>query len=117
MFKTQYSDVESIKVEEDGVSGVSMRWVISEKQGAENFALRVFTVEPGGNTPLHTHDWEHEVFVLKGNGSAYSDGEYVPMQQGDVIFIAPNELHQFKNTSDAVMEFICLIPIAKKCGC
>ncbi|MBI4734395.1 MAG: cupin domain-containing protein, partial [Rubrobacteridae bacterium] len=87
------------------------------KEGAENFALRVFKVEPGGNTPLHTHDWEHEVFVLKGSGSAYSEGEFVPMNAGDAIFIPPNELHQFKNTSDDILEFICLIPIDKKCGC
>lgn len=117
MFKTQYTDVKRTKVEEDGVTGVTMRWVISEKEGADNFALRVFTVEPGGNTPLHTHDWEHEVFVLKGHGSTYSDGDYVPMNAGDVIFVAPNELHQFKNTGDTELEFICLIPIAKKCGC
>jgi quercetin dioxygenase-like cupin family protein len=114
MFKTQYTDVEHVRVEEDGAAGVSMRWVIAEKEGADNFALRVFTVEPGGNTPLHTHDWEHEIFVLKGNGSVFSKGEHVPIRAGDAIFIAPNELHQFKNTDGIELEFICLIPITKK---
>ncbi|MCL6472332.1 MAG: cupin domain-containing protein [Firmicutes bacterium] len=115
MFKINYTQITPTSVEEDGASGVSLRWVISEKEGAENFALRVFTVEPGGHTPLHTHPWEHEVFILKGSGAVVNEGRDVPMSAGDVIFVPADEEHQFKNTADSVMEFICLIPISKKC--
>lgn len=115
MYKTSYMQVQSTAVIDDGTQGVSMRWVISEKEGAENFALRIFTVEPGGHTPLHTHPWEHEVFVLKGKGAVVNEGKDVPLNAGDVVFVPADEEHQFKNVGDSEMEFICLIPISNKC--
>ncbi|MDI6817182.1 MAG: cupin domain-containing protein [Actinomycetota bacterium] len=117
MYKVNYSKVNQVGVEEAGAKGVVLRWVISEREGAENFALRVFTLEPGGFTPLHDHPWEHEVFILRGSGSVVEDGKDVPFEQGDVIFVPAGETHQFKNADDAELEFICLIPINKKGSC
>jgi len=48
---------------------VKVRWLITEETGAPNFAMREFTVGPGGSTPRHVHPWEHEVFVLAGKGT------------------------------------------------
>jgi quercetin dioxygenase-like cupin family protein len=117
MYKVNYSQVNQVGVEEVGAKGVALRWVISEREGAENFALRVFTLEPGGFTPLHEHPWEHEVFILRGSGTVVENGKDVPFEQGDVIFVPSCETHQFKNADDAELEFICLIPINKKGGC
>ena len=99
--------------EEKGVSGVKMRRVIAEKEGAPNFVMRVFEIEPGGNTPLHTHDWEHEVFVLGGIGIVVDPSGDHEIKGGDVIFVPGNEIHQFRNESDKTLEFICLIPMKK----
>jgi quercetin dioxygenase-like cupin family protein len=44
---------------------------------------------------------------------------------GDVIFVQPNEVHQFRNESDKPVRFLCLIPnsaagkavtVAPECG-
>jgi quercetin dioxygenase-like cupin family protein len=45
-----------------------MRDLISEKDGAPNFRLRHFVIEPGGHTPLHRHDWEHENYFISEKG-------------------------------------------------
>jgi hypothetical protein len=37
------------------LKGVSIRWVIDQDDDAPNFAMRVIEVEPGCNTPYHTH--------------------------------------------------------------
>ena len=95
--------------EEDAL-GVAIRWVITEKDGAPTFSMRVIEVEPGGYSPLHDHPWEHEVFILHGEGTLLQDGKATPVSPGDVIFIASGEQHQFKNTSNGALEFICLIP-------
>jgi quercetin dioxygenase-like cupin family protein len=97
-------------VGEEGASGLTVRWVISEDDGASNFSMRVFDIEPGGCSPLHDHPWEHEVFVLKGEGALMRGEEVVPIGAGDVIFIAPGERHQLRNPSEGNLEFICLIP-------
>jgi len=110
MFIRNYQDVNLESVEEEGAKGVKVRWVISEKDGAPNFAMRVFEVEAGGFTPYHTHQWEHEVFIKNGEGIVVSEGKELPFKPGDVIFIPPEEPHQFKNTSDKKLEFLCLVP-------
>ena len=90
--------------------GVSVRWVIAERDGAENFSMRVITVDPGGHTPFHEHPWEHEVFILAGEGKVIQRDSDARCSSGDVVFILPGELHQFANPSDEALEFVCLIP-------
>ena len=114
MIIQHYRDVDVVIPEEQGVNGVKMRRVIAEKEGAQNFVMRVFEVEQGGNTPLHAHGWEHEVFTLSGTGVVVDQsGDEHDVKSGDVIFIPGGEEHQFRNTGDAVWEFICLIPMKK----
>ena len=84
--------------------------MISKKDGATNFAMRLFEIQPGGYTPLHQHDWEHEVFILEGHGMTKNKTKKEPFQQGDVFFVKPMEWHQFVNTSDTILKFLCLIP-------
>jgi quercetin dioxygenase-like cupin family protein len=105
-----YTEVSPDPVGEEGATGLSIRWVISEKDGAPNFSMRVFEVEPGGYSPYHKHPWEHEVFVLEGSGAVVQRGKEIPVSKGDVIFIPAGEEHQLKNPSEEKFEFICLIP-------
>ncbi|MBI4515370.1 MAG: cupin domain-containing protein [Deltaproteobacteria bacterium] len=92
----------------DEAKGVEMRPLITEQEGAPTFALRLFTLAPGGHTPLHQHPWEHEVYVLAGSGSVHGAEGERPLRVGDAVFIGPGELHQFR--SQAGMQFICCIP-------
>jgi quercetin dioxygenase-like cupin family protein len=108
-----YQEIPSEPVDEEGASGITVRWVISEKDGADNFSMRVFEVEPGGYSPNHQHPWEHEVFILKGRGSLVQGSKEVPFSKGDVIFIPPGAEHQLKNPTEEGLEFICLIPNPK----
>jgi quercetin dioxygenase-like cupin family protein len=105
-----YKDVQLNEVGEEGAEGVSIRVAISKDDGAPNFAMRVFDVQPGGNTPLHRHAWEHEVFILEGKAVISTESGDKSAPAGTIVFVAPDELHQFRNETDEVMRFICLIP-------
>ena len=107
-----YEDLDPSPVTHEEVTGVTIRGLISKEDGATNFAMRLFEVEPGGNTPLHTHPWEHEVFVLDGNGAVWKEGEDVPLGPGTAVFVLSDEKHRFKNTGDRVFRFICLVPMS-----
>jgi quercetin dioxygenase-like cupin family protein len=89
--------------------GVEMRPLITDKEGAPHFAMRVFNLTPEGYTPYHTHDWEHEVYILAGIGAVRGKQGERPLRPGDSIFIAPNEEHQFRAGSDG-LQFICCVP-------
>jgi quercetin dioxygenase-like cupin family protein len=110
MKHVHYSDVELEIPTENGIKDVKLRWLISKKDGAENFAMRLFEIKPGGYTPLHQHDWEHEVFVLEGKGVTKNKETETQFNQGDVFFVSPMEWHQFVNTSGETLKFLCLIP-------
>ncbi len=106
-----YTNVELETPSEKGVKDTKLRWLISKKDGAENFAMRLFEVKPGGHTPLHRHDWEHEVFILEGNGKARNKEKSISFKKGDFFFVKPNEWHQFLNTGNETLKFLCLVPI------
>ncbi len=108
-----YRDVELEEVKEEGAEKIKVRWLITEKTGAENFAMRLFEVEPGGYSPLHEHPWEHEVYVLEGEGVVVGGDVEKRIGPGDVIFIPPNERHQLRNVGAGTLKFLCLIPIRK----
>ncbi len=90
--------------------GVSIRWVITAKDGAPNFAMRVFDVQPGAASPRHQHAWEHEVFILEGKGVVRDEAGDTPVEAGYVVLVKPGEMHQFVNTGEGLLRFICLIP-------
>ena len=97
-------------VSEQGAEGVTVRVLIGPNQNAPNFNMRFFEVDSGGNTPLHTHAWEHEVYVLAGQGivrTAQGDNEVSP---GDCVYIAPDEQHQFVNAGSEPLKFLCIVP-------
>jgi quercetin dioxygenase-like cupin family protein len=104
-----YQDVEA-KDAEKGASKLRVRWLITKEMGAKNFAMRLFEMEPGGHSPFHSHPWEHEVFILEGEGLVVGEQEERKFKAGDVIFIPPNEKHQFKNNDEKIVKFLCLIP-------
>ena len=103
------------KVEMEGATGAQMRMLIGPAEKAGNFHMRHFEVEPGGHTPHHQHDYEHEIVVLKGEGKASSEQGERAFKAGDVIWVPANEMHQFRNTGSAPLEFICLIPAPQDC--
>jgi quercetin dioxygenase-like cupin family protein len=114
MIIKKYYDVKAEPVPESGAEKATLRWVISEKDGAKNFFMRVFEIEPGGCTPLHQHPWEHEMFVFQGEGSIVREGKEVNISEGEVIFIPPDEVHQIKNPFSKTLKLICLIPSRKQ---
>ncbi len=117
--------VESQPVDMPGAQGCRVRWLIGTADGAPNFAMRQFEVAAGGYTPRHSHPYEHEVFVLDGAGVVYEGDVAHPLRAGDVVFVKRDEVHQFRNTGERPLRFLCLIPhsaasqpmtVAPECG-
>jgi len=106
-----YQSVESQAV--PGCPGVTIRWLIGENVNAPNFITRVIEIGPGAATEYHTHDWEHEVYVLGGHGYVRDADGKVEVGLGSCVYVEPNEIHQFVNSGDEAFRFICVIPKPK----
>ena len=88
-----------------------IRVLISKDDGAITYIMRIFEIEPEGYIPRHKHPWEHEIFVLEGEGLITMDEEEHIVRAGMAVFIPPNVLHSYRNVGDGVWKFICTIPL------
>ncbi len=107
---SNYERIDQAPVTMEGAEGCQVRWLVDEKQGAPNFAMRQFEVAPGGYTPKHSHPYEHEVFVLEGEGVVLEGDSEHRLCAGDFVLVMPDEVHQFRNTGPVPLKFLCLVP-------
>lgn len=105
---TQSVDLQPVTM--PGSSGCQVRWLLSRDDGAPNFAMRQFEVAPGGYTPRHHHPYEHEIYVVEGEGEVYEGDTPHRIRAGDVVLVKPDDVHQFKNVGSGPLKFLCLIP-------
>ncbi len=84
--------------------------VLISSQEGPNFALRKFSMKPGGGMPLHTNTVEHEQYVLGGQARIGIDEQTYEVQPGDVIYIPAGARHFYENTGDKPFEFLCIVP-------
>ena len=56
------------------------------------------------------------MLVLQGEGEVLLGDETHPVSQGDIIYIAPNLIHQVNNTTQDALGFICVIPARREKG-
>ncbi len=94
--------------------GIGIRWLLTEKEGAPNFAMRVIELQPGVVFTPHQHPYEHEIYVLEGQGVVTNTGGDVGvMQPGVFLLVPPDEIHGYRNTGNTPLKFICVIPLQK----
>lgn len=98
------------------VRGVTVRWLIGPVEDAPHFAVRFFEIEPGGCTSLDRHEHDHGVVVLRGRGEVLLGDDVTELGYGDVVYVLPNELHQFRCVGGEPFGFLCVIPNPRSVG-
>jgi quercetin dioxygenase-like cupin family protein len=83
--------------------------LISSQEGP-NFALRKFSMKPGGGMPRHTNTVEHEQYVLRGHAKIGIADKIYEVNAGDVVLIPEGVPHFYENIGDEPFEFLCIIP-------
>jgi len=97
--------------EVSGYAGVGKRIVIGPEDGSNEIVLRYFSVQPGGMTPHHSHDFPHLVKIEAGKGVVLDGtGRKHEVSAGNYLYIPENETHRFENTSSDPFAFICIVP-------
>ena len=104
--------VETIKVQMEGAKGAWKQLPLGSHDGTPVYSFRVFTVEPGGNTPYHSHAFEHMNYVIEGKAVLIDEaGNKNLLKEGDFALVKPGEKHQYRNESpDQKFIMICGVP-------
>ena len=108
---SRFQPIDAAAIEKAYV-GVTIRRVISENDGAGDFVMDIFEIAPGGQTPFHSHPWEHEIFVISGRGQCRDATGERSFAEGDVIHVGPGESHAFGNSGSDFIKLLCVIPKA-----
>ena len=112
MLIKKIADVPTEPVNSDGAEKTTMRVLFGPADGAPTFAMRQFELDIGGQTPHHTHPFEHQLLVLQGQLALVTPEGEIPLAVGDVVMILPGEEHQLRNTSATQpARMICTVPI------
>lgn len=109
---TKLDELEKARVTMEGAKDVWKQVPISKKDGSPVFSFRVFTIEPNGHTPCHTHPFEHLNFIIDGHGVMVNEkNEEREINAGDFALVLPDEKHQYKNKSaKEPLVMICAVP-------
>ena len=90
-----------------GVTRVSL---VGDQGETTAFHTRYFEIAPGGFSSLEKHVHEHVVVVLRGAGEVRLGDAVHPLAFGDTVYVAPEEVHQFRNRSPTEpFGFLCIV--------
>lgn len=104
------NEVPFIEAKADGAKGAGLRWLLGPDDDMPNFHMRLVEVEPGGKTMHHKHNYEHECFIVEGEGKLVGEAESLELKPGNAAYVPANEIHQFQNAGDKPLKFLCVIP-------
>ncbi len=68
MIINENDKVQENPVELEGAKDVTVKILIGTKEGSKDIIMRYFRIMPGGNSCLHSHNYEHLVTIERGKG-------------------------------------------------
>jgi quercetin dioxygenase-like cupin family protein len=91
--------------------GITRRELSGKRGESQRFHVRYFEIAPGGYSTLEKHDHEHVVIPIRGRGEAQFGCYIYKVGLGDVVYVAPNDPHQFRTPEDASepFGFLCIV--------
>lgn len=120
-----FKDCQDIKIEKfpfkgemRDVIGTRVRWLSrygDDGNGYPEYGLRYFTIEPGGEIPIHNHFYHQTMYILSGRAECfqYDMEESIVKKKitepGDYIYIPSMEPHGMRNIGKEPLAFLCCI--------
>ncbi len=115
MITHHYKNIEAEKVGDDWSKGaITIRWLVNRDMGANHFAMRYFEMAPGARVAPHSHEGEHEVFILEGKGVMKGGDDERVIGPGSVVFVPSNELHGLRNDGEETLRYLCCLSFAEE---
>lgn len=65
----------------------------------------------------HAHsDFEEAIFVLKGRGKVWVEGETMDVEEGDAILVPAGVVHMILNATEETLRLACFFPVRESVG-
>lgn len=94
--------------DDPSLGGVRGHELIGADEGARQYRVRYFEVPPGGRTARERHPHDHGVVILSGRARVTLGSDVHEVGEGDVVYVAGDELHCFEALGDERLGFVCV---------
>jgi len=108
-FRWQGVPVAEYKQAAEHWSGITRTSLAGEVGESTGFHVRYFEIAPGGFSSHEQHAHEHVVIVFRGRGQVQLGETVQDLEFGDVVYVAPHEVHQFRNPFAEPFGFLCIV--------
>jgi quercetin dioxygenase-like cupin family protein len=98
--------------DDPALEGVEKHDLIGPPEGARHYRVRYFHVPAGGHTARERHPHDHGVVILAGRARVTLGDEVHELGEGDVVYVAGDELHCFEALGEEPLGFLCVAPPA-----
>ena len=109
MIVNHVNDVSEVETKDEIVKqGPVHRKELVSAKDTGGFSVLLVTFGPGAKLNFHTHTFEQILYVTEGKGIVATKQAEKIVTPGDVIFIAPGEVHWHGATRDASFSHIAI---------
>jgi len=85
------------------------RYVVSDNDTLDKLITSITKLNAGYSTTGHSHKGQEEVYIFRsGSGEMEVNEQRFKVNEGDIIFIEDGDFHRVFNTSDNLLEFVCV---------
>ena len=71
--------------------------VITDMPPATEFRITRARFQPGAGAEVHSHEWEHAMYIMEGTAKVIIDGEEATVTEGMLAFVPRNTIHSIQN--------------------
>jgi len=100
------------KIEALALPGLVHRTLAGPRDGLRDLEVWMQTVAPGAGTPVHAHDCEEVVVVLRGSGECEIEGRVEAFGPGSTIIVPRGAVHRITNTGVEEMFVVAALAAA-----
>ena len=85
------------------------RYGVTDNDTLKKLVTSITELNPQHSTSGHSHSGQEEVYIFRsGSGEMEINERRFEVKEGDIIFIEDGDFHRVHNTSDQMLEFVCV---------
>lgn len=96
-------------VEKFALPGLEHQTLAGPEHGMQTLEMWMQTIKPGSGTPVHRHDCEESIVVLRGSGRLTVEGKDTDFGPNSTLQIPRNVIHQIVNTGTEDMFIVAAL--------
>ena len=92
--------------------GLIHQTLSSKQNGNKRFEVWKQTISGESATPVHKHNCEEVIVILKGAGECWCEGKRYQFQSDQTLVFPPNVIHQIINTGKDDLEIMATLSMS-----